>query len=254
VVTLANNHALDYGEDALLDTLNHLHHNGIATAGAGHDVQSARAPAVVDVDGTVIRVLSVTDHPVEYAAGPERPGVAYADIRQQLPTWLTRTVREAAEGKTPLLVSPHWGPNMTARPEAYVGRAAIELRNAGAWLVAGHSAHVFHGAADRVLYDLGDFVDDYATDPVLRNDLGLLWLLTIDHGTPTALEAVPLHVGYCRTSLATGANADWIRCRFRSACAELGTEVREVGGHLVVRLDDRSSAAGSGSDPRLGDA
>jgi len=45
---------------------------------------------------------------------------------------------------------------------------------AGATLVAGHSAHVFHGIADRVLYDLGDFVDDSAADPYLRNDLGLL--------------------------------------------------------------------------------
>ena len=48
------------------------------------------------------------------------------------------------------------------------------MRAAGATLVAGHSAHVFHGVADRVIYDLGDFIDDYATDPALRNDLGLL--------------------------------------------------------------------------------
>jgi hypothetical protein len=51
---------------------------------------------------------------------------------------------------------------------------------------------VFHGVQGRVLFDLGGFIDDYAVDPVLRNDLGLLWLVTLDEGGPLALEAVPL--------------------------------------------------------------
>lgn len=235
-VTLANNHTLDYGEIALRDTLDHLHRAGIATAGAGDSVRTARAPAAIDLGGTRVSVLSVTDHPVEYAAGPDRPGVAYVDLHHQLPGWLTLMVREAVTARTPLLVSPHWGPNMTARPEPYVRRAATDLRTAGVWLVAGHSAHVFHGVTDRTLFDLGDFVDDYATDPVLRNDLGLVWLLSIDDGVPTTLEAVPLHVDYCHTSLAYGADARWVCDRLQRACTDLGTQVCTTDGRLRVRL------------------
>ena len=80
-------------------------------------------------------------------------------------------------------------------------------RAAGATLVAGHSAHVFHGVADRVLYDLGDFVNDYAIDPVLRNDLGLLFLVTFDGPRPVHLEAVPLVLDDCHTRLAGTAEA-----------------------------------------------
>jgi hypothetical protein len=104
----------------------------------------------------------------------------------------------------------------------------------GATLVAGHSAHVFHGVAGRVLYDLGDFLDDYAVDPVLRNDLGLLFLVTMDERGPARLEAVPLALDYCRTRLADGADAAWVRRRFRAACAALGTDVTEHAGRLVV--------------------
>jgi poly-gamma-glutamate synthesis protein (capsule biosynthesis protein) len=124
---------------------------------------------------------------------------------------------------------------MRATPLPYIRRAAYELRNAGATLVAGHSAHVFQGVEDHILYDLGDFIDDYAVDPALRNDLGLLFIATVDP-RPRRLEAIPLDLDYCHTRLApaTGENADWVRRRFRSLCAQLGTDVTESGGRLVV--------------------
>jgi poly-gamma-glutamate synthesis protein (capsule biosynthesis protein) len=88
-----------------------------------------------------------------------------------------------------------------------------------------------------VLFDLGDFVDDYAVGP-LRNDLSLLWLVTLDDTGPLTLEAVPLRLRYCHTTLAEGDDARWIRARFRRACADLGTDVTERDGRLVVRLAD----------------
>jgi poly-gamma-glutamate synthesis protein (capsule biosynthesis protein) len=85
---------------------------------------------------------------------------------------------------------------MVAAPQPRLRRRAAALRAAGATLVAGHSAHVFHGAAEGVLYDLGDFLDDYAIDPLLRNDLGLLFLVDLDRDGASRLEAVPLKLDY----------------------------------------------------------
>ena len=79
-VSLANNHALDFGEDALQDTLDHLARVGIAWAGAGADVDLARAPAVLAAGAFRLGVLSLCDHPEDFAAGPGRPGVAFADL------------------------------------------------------------------------------------------------------------------------------------------------------------------------------
>jgi poly-gamma-glutamate capsule biosynthesis protein CapA/YwtB (metallophosphatase superfamily) len=226
-VTLANNHALDFGPDALLDTLAHLDAAGIRVVGAGTDVERARAPVVLEADGFRLGVVAFSDHPAEYAAAADRPGIAYADLRYSVPDWVT-TFPDADA----VLVTPHWGPNMTTEPPRDVRRAAHALLEAGATIVAGHSAHVFHGVAPRVLYDLGDFVDDYAVDRRLRNDLGLLFL--VDLGGDR-LEAIPLKLEFAHTRLAGGDDAIWIRRRFTAACAAFGTEVTEEKGRLVCR-------------------
>jgi poly-gamma-glutamate capsule biosynthesis protein CapA/YwtB (metallophosphatase superfamily) len=227
-VTLANNHALDFGAEALLDTFEHLETAGIRWVGAGRNLEEARKPATLDADGFRLAVLGGSDHPAEFAAGPDSPGIAYGL------DWLAAAI-DGLDADA-VLVTPHWGPNMTPAPRPHVLRAAAALHAAGATLIAGHSAHVFHGVEPGVLYDLGDFLDDYAVDSKLRNDLGLLFLVTLDRTGPVRLEAVPLKLEYCHTRLADGDDAEWIRRRFRRACAALGTEVDESDGRLAVNL------------------
>ncbi len=232
-VTLGNNHALDYGRDALLDTFDHLDGAGIAWAGAGRDLREARTPAVVESAGLRVAVIGCSDHPPDYAATADAAGIAYADLRRDpLPEWLATAVADVHADI--VLAAPHWGPNMTTEPPRHVRRSAAALRAAGATLVAGHSAHVFHGAGNGILYDLGDFLDDYAVDPVLRNDLGLLFVVTIVAHQPVAVEAVPLKLDYCHTRLADGDDAEWVNERFSAACTALGTAVREADGRLIA--------------------
>jgi len=231
-VTLANNHALDFGPEALHDTLEQLTGAGIAVVGAGADEAQARAPVVLPARGVRLGVLGATDHPADFAAGPDRPGVAYADLRSGTPAWLRDGVRRLRAEADVVLVTPHWGPNMTPEPVPHVRAAARALRAAGADLVAGHSAHVPHGAADGVCYDLGDFVDDYVVHPELRNDLGLLFLVTLDEGGASTVSAVPLALDRCHTRLAVRQEYAWMRDRFAAACAALGTE-------MTVAEDDR---------------
>jgi poly-gamma-glutamate capsule biosynthesis protein CapA/YwtB (metallophosphatase superfamily) len=233
-VTLANNHALDYCEEALLDTFEHLEAAGIAWVGAGADVERARAPVVLEAGGFRLGVVGFTDHPVEFAAGPRRPGVAFAGLEDGLPGWVETAIGQLETDG--VLATPHWGPNMTAAPVMHVIRAASALVEAGATIVAGHSAHVFHGVQGRILYDLGDFLDDYAVDPVLRNDIGLLFIVELAARGPVRLEALPLKLAYCYTTLARGEDAAWARQRFRTACAAFGAEVAEEEDRLVVDL------------------
>jgi poly-gamma-glutamate synthesis protein (capsule biosynthesis protein) len=233
-VTLANNHALDYGERALLDTFEHLGAAGVGWVGAGADEAAARAPRRLAAGGTSVAVVAATDHPPDFAAGPDRAGVAYADLPRRMPGWLPETVGAAAADVR--LCSVHWGPNMTDAPVPHVRAAAPVLVEAGATLVVGHSAHVPHGAAPRVLYDLGDFIDDYAVDSDLRNDLGLLFLVRFDDDGGIEAEAVPLALEYCHTRLAGGRDAALMCERFARGCEALGAPAEVAGGRVRVRL------------------
>jgi len=160
-VTLANNHALDFGAEALLDTLEHLSAAGVRYAGAGPDVLAARAPALLERGGFRLAVVAAADHPPDFAATEDRAGVAFADLRSLgVPQWLLETAAAARARADAVLFSPHWGPNLTAGPPAHV-RAAAAAIAPQVTLVAGHSAHVFHGVGGNVIYDLGDFVNDY---------------------------------------------------------------------------------------------
>lgn len=235
-VTLANNHALDYGPDALQDTLRHLAGAGIRAVGAGSDLGEAREAVVLEAGGVRVAVVGITDHPSDFAAAPGRPGVAHAHLEMGVPRHLADRVGRLREGNDAVLVLPHWGPNMTREPPYYVRRAAQGLVDAGATLIAGSSAHVFHGVAPPVLFDMGDFIDDYAVSASLRNDLGLLFLVMLDGAGPSRIEAVPLRLDHARTRLAGGADHRWVTERLREACAAFGTGVATEGDRLVIEV------------------
>jgi poly-gamma-glutamate capsule biosynthesis protein CapA/YwtB (metallophosphatase superfamily) len=232
VVGLANNHALDYEADALADTLEALRDAGIAVAGAGSDEEKARRGAVALDGERRVGIVAVSDHPAEFAAAPGSPGIAHADLGREVPAWLLEEIKRLRAECDLVLAFLHWGPNMTTRPAAWQRRAAALLQEAGADLLAGHSAHLFHGIEwglrGPLLYDLGDALDDYAVDPYLRNDLGVMALWRPEGGEPE-LELVGLRLDFCHTRLAEGADADWIAERLQRTCAELGTRVDRPG-------------------------
>jgi poly-gamma-glutamate synthesis protein (capsule biosynthesis protein) len=235
-VTLANNHARDFGPDALQDTLRHLRAAGIAAVGAGSDHVAAQAPAWLRAGDVRVRVVAVTDHPSADAAGPDRPGVAFADLAGDvLPPWL-RSACAVGPDADVVIVSPHWGPNMRAAPLPRVRRAAAVLEAAGATLVAGHSAHVPQGPRGRTLFDLGDFIDDYAVDRELRNDLGLLWLVTLDADGPRRVEGVPVYLDFAHTRLASEVEALLLLALLEERCAAVGSTVHRRGARLAFDL------------------
>ena len=230
-VGLANNHALDYEAEALIETLELLAQAGIAVAGSGRDESEARRGTIVEAGGRRLGLVAVSDHPREFAADADSPGIAYANLRRGVPNWLADELARLDRECDHVVAFPHWGPNMTTEPAGWQRRAAEQLQEAGADLVAGHSAHVFHGAGwgrpGPLLFDLGDSLDDYAVDRRLRNDLGVIALWR--PGDPEAeLELVGLALDFCHTRLAVGEEADWIAQRLARACAALGTAVERT--------------------------
>ena len=230
VAGVANNHALDFEERGLVDTIELLEQAAVVPAGAGADESAARRGAVVEAAGRRLGLLAISDHPAEYAAGPATPGIAHVELARGLPRWLTAELDRLRAECDLLIAFAHWGPNMNPNTARWQERRAAELIEAGASLVAGHSAHVFHGVSflrgSPVLFDLGDALDDYAVDRTLRNDLGVLALWRPEDAG-AEIELVGLRLEYCRTGLARGSDAEWIANRLKAACSE-GVSVERV--------------------------
>lgn len=247
VCSLANNHVLDYGEIALMDTVNHLDDADIAYTGAGISRADALEPAVIDIDGVAVAVIAFTDNVPEYAAGENTPGTAYitADLDSERTQSSVTTALERVRDSNPDLViaSLHWGPNMVERPPESFRRFARWLIDTGVDVIFGHSAHLFHGIevydGKPIMYDTGDFVDDYAVDPVRRNDRSFLFELHVDGaGSMMRLRLIPTEISGYSVDHANPDAARWSRSRMRTLSREFGTSFDSDGADLVIPLCD----------------
>jgi poly-gamma-glutamate synthesis protein (capsule biosynthesis protein) len=239
-VNLANNHVLDFGVAGLLETLAALDHAGIAHVGAGANLAAASAARLFSLGGLRLAVLGFTDNEPGWAASRTGAGVHYVplDPGDSAFTALLDRIAMAREQADLVVVSAHWGPNMRERPRAVARRAARLLVEAGAGVVHGHSAHVIQGveliAGTPVLYDCGGLVDDYAVDPVLRNDWSFLFLLDRERAE---LRAVPLQLDHCHTRAAP-TDAPTMCARLLERCGELATAAITDRMEVVIPLAD----------------
>lgn len=248
VVTLANNHGMDYGEEGLLDTLAAAEDpaSGLPLVGAGHDVTEAYTPFRVTLRGQRIAIFGasrVTDgHLVDrWTATEDRPGLAIAED----PTRLLEAVAAERSVADTLIVYLHWGREREHCPIEDQPEVADALIAAGADVVVGSHAHVPLGGGLRdgayVHYGLGNVLFGSASGPSAES--GVL-RLTMTGRRVDAADWVPVRLRSGVPEVldgreATEAHSAWAD---RRACAdvELGTELHDE----AARTDDGSDTDG----------
>jgi poly-gamma-glutamate synthesis protein (capsule biosynthesis protein) len=176
-VNLANNHILDCEAQGLEDTIDHLDAAHIAHAGAGVDLAAAWQPALFHAGPMTVGFIGLTSRMKEFAARQDAPGTAFLSINTE-PATLALIGKLASalrnKGAATVVLSAHWGPDMKSWPSRRFRRFARAVIGAGVDIVHGHSAHVLQGVETYrngfILYDTGNFLDDYGHWPVLRLD------------------------------------------------------------------------------------
>lgn len=172
VVSFANNHGMDYGIDAFLDTLDLLRKNGIKFAGAGDNLSMARRPATVSIKGMKIAFLAyasffdigaqATDTkpglvPVRVDPLFDSPHLNKEDVEEMI-----RDIKLAKKSADLVVVSHHWGVSMSETLTAYQKSLAHSTIDAGADLVLGSHPHILQGIevykGKCVFYSLGNFI------------------------------------------------------------------------------------------------
>jgi poly-gamma-glutamate synthesis protein (capsule biosynthesis protein) len=132
---------------------------------------------------------------------------------------------------------------MVLQPRKAFREFAHAVLDMGVDLVHGHSAHVFHGVEiyrrQLILYDTGDFLDDYAIDPELRNDWSFVFLVDLEGSKAKRLRMVPVELEFAEVKLARGQVQEQIRQRMRTLCEPFGIRPAdtETGLEVVVGRD-----------------
>lgn len=157
VVSLANNHSLDYGSDGLADTVSALNDAGILHVGAGENLAIARRAAVLERNGLKVAFLGYSlTFPEEFWATANSAGTVfgYREI-------VENDIKAARQKADIVVASFHWGQESKTELRPYqvaLGHAAID---AGASLVIGHHPHILQGVERYkngvILYSMGNF-------------------------------------------------------------------------------------------------
>lgn len=193
IVSLGNNHMLDYGPEALVDTLRHLDEAGIRHAGAGRDYPEANEPLLLTVNGVKLAILS---HVFVFSASTRRatrrsPGVSDYRIGPIL-----ARIRSLRAAGYLVVVSLHWGLEYAFYPVPYQRQQARQMIDAGASIILGHGPHFPQGIESyrhgKIVYSLGNFIFD---EPYRYSNRSFLHSIQLaPDGELSEEQVIPFHI------------------------------------------------------------
>ena len=237
-VSLANNHALDYGPEALQETIGLLDKNGLRHAGAGLNLTDAIRPAYLKTGGKKVSFLAYSYilpnrfYPTETKAGV---APARADVENIL-----SQIKMAKKKSDLLVIYFHWGAEYQDYPLRYQRELAHKSIDAGADLVLGAHPHVIQGLEvykkKLIAYSLGDFVFDHYS-----RKTGETFVLRVNlsskNGTLKA-EIIPVYITASgQPTLVYGKEAGSILTRLLKISEIFGTQLVIEGDRAKLTFD-----------------
>ncbi|HLF51146.1 CapA family protein [Flavobacterium sp.] len=234
IANLANNHILDFSEEGLIETIQTLNKAGIKHTGAGMNKKEAEKPVIVTKKNNSIGMLGFTDNEPGWKAGTSTSGINYIDISKE--DDCNKALADIAKLRKEtdiLIVSIHWGPNMREEPKKHFIDFAHAMIEQGADIIHGHSAHNFQGIEvynhKLILYDTGDFVDDYAIDPILKNDHSFFFKVEVSKQRIENVMLIPVLISGSQVNLATDEDYKWCMQRMQHLSTKFGTKISDKG-------------------------
>jgi poly-gamma-glutamate capsule biosynthesis protein CapA/YwtB (metallophosphatase superfamily) len=252
--SLANNHVLDWGYAGLTQTLETLKKVNINSAGAGHNLQEAETPAVMEVEGKGRVIvfsygLTTSGIPASWAASEGQAGVnLLEDFSDQTVLHIKAKVEEVRQAGDIVVASIHWGANWGyAIPSEQTNFAHRLIDEAGVDVIHGHSSHHVKGIEvyqqRPIIYGAGDFLNDYegiSGYEDYRADLALMYFVSMDPATGKLahLQMTPVQIRHFQLNRASPADALWLTHTLNREGEKLGTRVDMNQGHtLTLRWD-----------------
>ena len=231
VANLANNHVRDYGDSGLKETVEALNKAGILHVGAGANLAVAQKPVIITKNGVKIGIIGCTDNEPTWLAGKNKPGTNYIKVGDT--ATLIPLIKKVKKHVDILIVSMHWGPNMRVKPTQGFKDFAHALIDAGVDIFHGHSAHIIQPVelykGKVILYDTGDFIDDYTVDKNLRNDYACMFVVTVNKKGVKKIQLGPGLISSMQVNHATQPIFGKILTKIQTLSGPFGTDISELG-------------------------
>lgn len=185
-VTLANNHAMDYGPTGLFTTIEACHDTGLDTVGAGSRVQEALSPLCYTVDDTDVAIINLCER--EFGIATDSPGVGWIGHPEA-----RRIVERTVENADTVVLLAHGGVEFVPLPPIQWQRRLRRFVDLGVDLVVAHHPHVPQGwesyRGTPIFYSLGNFLFGHTTRP--KATWGLSVEIEFDGERPVAADLIP---------------------------------------------------------------
>lgn len=193
IVSLANNHAMDYQEEGLLQTLDELKKVGIVYVGAGGDQFEAASGRIITKNGYWIGFLAYSMIvPAASSASVDSAGINAHP--KSFSSSMTEAIQQLRAKTDLVIVSYHWGVEGSYYPVAYQKEVAHQAIEAGADIVVGHHPHRVQGIEfyqkGIISYSLGNFLFTGKSSPVES----LILRVEVSDGKVKAVKILPIWV------------------------------------------------------------
>ncbi|MBP7734973.1 MAG: CapA family protein [Spirochaetes bacterium] len=248
VVSIANNHLMDYNSEGMEDTIATLDDLNIRHTGGGRNLDEARRPAVIRYGATSIVILAYCNRPPdEYYATDDDPGIAPLDLEL-----IHEDIAAHRRDNAIVVISLHWGIEQTHVPQKEQIATAHAIIDAGADAVIGHHPHWPQGIelyrGRPIVYSLGNFINGYI-NPIERDNIAVG--LYYNDRTLESIKVVPL-AGRNRQIrfqpfILNGKKADGFLGLIRNLCRGLNTDMDIMGGYGYIDIAQKNASNSKGA-------
>jgi len=242
IITGANNHAGDYGDEALLEEMNILDQACIGYVGIGRNLSESRGCKIFKAGNITIGLIGIDMTQSTSKAKENQPGTNWLDEEDidNAVEVVQNEVNKARRFSDIVFLTIHWGANGKSEPTENRRKLASRfIREAEVDCILGHSAHLFQGVEiideKPVIYDAGNLLLDYNGEDWYHKSL--LFKLRLEKQGVTEIELLPIRLFKSHTTKANSYLSQDILTRFSQLCKKLGTDIfiQDNKGYILLK-------------------
>lgn len=238
IISIANNHTLDWGREGFMETMNLLKKKGLYPIGGGKNQTTARKPTIITLNGLKFAFFGFVDMlPDAIVYLKDKPGPAYASTKE-----IIKEIRKVRNKVDFIIVSIHWGIEFNRYPTMRQIEKAHKMIDAGADLIIGHHPHVLQSIEvykkRPIIYSMGNFVFDQHK---LYQRQSAIFTCVFSRGKVDSISLIPILIKKFRPTFPEKSDREKIMKKIIGISSKFATKFERGKDKLFLTIDSTYS-------------